>query len=159
MKNEALDQLRSLLEGHKVVHVLPPHAPEAICKLVLDNGTAFRLHATDLGFWIEKTVVSPDTVYQDMNSLVHDFYHYTYCFPYDDRTASATVADNLLTITARDGTQFRGDVSKFSDWEQLVLNDTQGLPLFQECLAMGDLWRLGFTQGECPDHLAFHPKE
>ena len=156
MKNQdaLLEKLRSLLEGQKILQVLPPEASEAICKFVLENGVAFRLHANDLGFWIEETVSSQDQIYHNLDTLINDCYQY-----YPQGICPITIENGIMIVSASDGTKFRGDISSFSDWEQLILNDQEGLFILQEYILLGDIWKLGFQKDRCSDHLVYRPTE
>lgn len=55
MSDKSFQELKALFEGKRVIAVEPPNAEEPIAKFTLDDGIIFRLHATELGFWIEKT--------------------------------------------------------------------------------------------------------
>lgn len=68
--NNSITELKNLLEGKTVLKIEEPHRDEAICNFILSDGTAFRLHATDLGFWTEGI-----NGYQCLNDVMMDYAH------------------------------------------------------------------------------------
>jgi hypothetical protein len=52
--NEMLQELRSRLVGKTILAIDPPRICEGICKITLTDGSAFKLCATDLGYWVEE---------------------------------------------------------------------------------------------------------
>ena len=123
MSEKALDKLKKLLEGKTVIAVDPPNAREAICRLTLSDGTAFRLHATDLGFWTEATAAS-DGRYHSLNALAIDYgnHHYELEPQYDFDTPHPKIAvdGDVFHVEAPDGRVFEGNLTSFTEWEQEV---------------------------------------
>src|SRR5271165_7683514 len=111
--DKPLKQLQSLLEGKTIQSIEPPNASEAICRFVLTDGTSFRLHATELGFWIEgKAGVKG---YEDLDALMEDYGHHTYnLFPkynFDLPDATVNLKDTTLEVIAPDGKVFSADIT------------------------------------------------
>ena len=150
---DPLAQLRSLMVGKKVMVVDPPGAGEAICKFVLDDGKAFRLHATELGFWIEET--AGVNGYGSLNALITDYGHHMYNllpqYDFDPPSATITVEAGLVEVKAPDGKSFIGDCVKFSDYEQLILGSPKGREILAKHMALGDYWMSAFRSTDNPD--------
>lgn len=98
--NKSFLELKSLLEGQCIKEILPPDADEAICKFVLFNGKSFRLHATDLGFWIEGTANS-NGFYSSLIDLVHDYHNHerSYDDEYDWNPPDPIIHINTDTLS------------------------------------------------------------
>jgi hypothetical protein len=141
--NDQLAQLQSLFEGKSVLKVESPNASEAIAKFVMADGSAFILHATDLGWWIAETKGNGD--YTSLNTLITDYYNHAYLHHLNNN-AAIVVDNNIVVFYAPDEKEFRGDVSKFSEFEKRVVAHPKGIKLLEEHgVHMGDMWRVVFT--------------
>lgn len=138
-----LQELKNLLEGQTVHLVLEPDAPEAVCKFVLQNGKSFRLHATDLGFWIEET--GNNGKYLSIDSLLTDYGHYVDKL-FNKRlelvTTEVSFDKNELIITAPDGKNFIGDISSFSEKDKKILSHPQIKEILTDAAPFGYVWRV-----------------
>ena len=145
-----LIKLRKLFVGKKVVAVEPPGADEAIAKFVMDDGTAFRLHATELGYWTEPTIARAGCHYQHLEPLFTDYCNHEYKLRLPEPAAPVvSVNDGVLRVQAPDGTAFEADASRFEEWERTMLQYPE---LIATAAPLGDLWR-GALRNECPPEL------
>jgi hypothetical protein len=144
MQDSDLQELQTRMVGKTVVSVSPPGADEAICKFTMSDGTAFRLHATELGYWVEDTV-GKDELYSDLKALLVDACH----FSYDNKDhLVASVEGDSLKIDI-DGIFLEGDITKFSPWEQKVCRHPQGPSLLAVAATMGGFWETVFSASDC----------
>jgi hypothetical protein len=182
---DPLEKLRLLLEGKTILKVEKPNAPEAICKFVLSDGTAFRLHATDLGFWIEGSV-HDDGVYNNLTDLLVDYSnhtrfieheknreiedHFNYDVPegayYESPPANIFInidADQnyQCLFIAPDGKEFRGNIYSFSEYEKklFLFSKGKGKEILSEAAILGNAWTLLFSKNneDCPAELCYIP--
>ena len=153
--NSALEELRKRIEGKTTVKVEEPNAAEAICKFTLSDGTAFRLHATDLGFWIEDTVVN-NSKYTNFTSMFTDVYHHQ-----SNIEPTVVIDSNDLKITTDDGRVFIADISLLSKWERKVCKHKKSKELIAVACTFGNLWKMIFSkrEAECPEELYFESDE
>jgi len=153
--NESINQLRQLLEGKTISKIEPADGIEAICKFVMKDGIAFRLHATDLGFWIENT--SYDGFYNSLNSLINDYYQYTQVNYINNSEPDLKVHKEILNISASDNKVFKIALSNLSNQELKIINSETGLKILKEYIPLGDIWKIGFKESnpECPKELYF----
>jgi hypothetical protein len=165
MSKDFFSSLKEYFEGKTVVSVDPPEAPEAIAKFTMSDGKAFRLHATDLGYWIEETIPS-DGSHLGFDSLFNDYGHHYYNlqpqYGFDTPYPSITVDGRVLQVVAADGRVFKGDTNKFSLWEQFVCKHPDGLKLLVFASEMGDMWKTVFCRRQWDDEVEsdyFVPKE
>ena len=171
-----LEKLQLLLEGKTVLKVEDPNASEAICKITLSDGTSFRLHATDLGFWIEQTS-NVDGKYNSLTSLLIDYSHNVSSFEYKELiklrqeydnnipankyyqvpNAIITMNNSYCKFVAPDGREFLIDKSKLSDYEISILKNKKGLKMLSEAAYLGDAWVLLFNKSnkKCPAELRY----
>ena len=160
--SEEFEELKKRMEGKTVVSVEPPNAREAICKFVLSDGSAFRLHATELGFWMEDTVAKTGQKYTNLSALCTDCgeEHSEYCFRMNNynSTPEVKIKNNILIVTfdtVNGKKTLQGDITKFSDWEKKVCLHKKGLKLLSEAMVLGDLWTMVFSKHDdrCPKEL------
>jgi hypothetical protein len=138
--------------GKTVVSVDPPEADEAIAKFTMSDGSCFRLHATDLGYWIEQTV-GVGQPYKSLETLFVDYYH---CANVQEPTVEITPASLMLVSPA--GNTFRIHRSCLNEWENKVVSHPQAEDLLAFAAVMGDVWRIVFSvQYGCPEELALPP--
>jgi len=155
--NDSFQQLKTLLEGRTVLKVEPPNAAEAIAKITMASGVAFRLHATDLGFWIEMTT-KDGTGYPSLDTLLTDYYHHTRDSGSGDPVVLLNGDD--LEVIADDGRVFSGYVPNFPEWHQKIAHSTEGRKLLEKSACLGDTWKIMFNEksDECPPELYWkHP--
>lgn len=143
-------ELKKYFEGKTVLSVDPPEACEAIAKFTMTDGTAFRLHATDLGYWVEDTIPK-GSQYSDFNSLFTDFDHHQYKleehFTGEDVPAPVvTVGEGILRLVSISGQSFEVKLSTLSAWERAVCEHPEGIKLLTQASQMGDLWRMVFCR-------------
>jgi hypothetical protein len=113
------------------------------------DGTVFRLHATDLGAWIEDTV-TPGTSYSSLSQLFRDYGHHTsrvndYGPP---RSTSVTDLPEMpfsveVLVTSPDGRDFKALILKESADGHLLLLDNVAKRL-SEAAECGPFWRQAF---------------
>lgn len=156
--SKQLKQLQSLLEGKTIAAIEKPNAAEAIAKFVLTDGTAFRLHATELGFWIETTAGVEG--YNSLDDIMTDYGHYTYDlipkYKFDLPDAIVNMNGFILEVIAPDGKVFTADTTKFNAYDQSIVNHPEGRKILAMYAAMGDMYATGFTtyiNPTCPKEL------
>jgi len=137
-------ELASLMVGKTVIAVDPPCAGEAVAKFTLSDGTSFRLHATELGAWVEKTVASGG-LYRSLDFMYRDYGHYTLEEP------EVALIDGRLVLEAPDGTQFIGVVDSFPEEDRKVVAHSKGFPLIAFAAQLGPMWRAAFSPKYYPD--------
>ena len=146
MSDKTLDKLRKLLEGKTIAKIEPPNASEAICRFVLTDGTAFRLHATDLGYWMEET--EGPNGYQSLHGLLTDYGHHSNSllsqYNFDPPDAVIVREDKEVKFSAADGKIFSISWDKLLPLEQKIINNPVGIKLLAEAAAMGDAWKIIF---------------
>lgn len=144
-----LDEIKKRMEGKTVLRVEAPQADEAICLFHMSDGTVFRLHATDLGAWIEDTV-TPGASYATLNLLFRDYAHHASRLNDYGPPRSTSVTDlpempfNFeVLVTAPDGRDFKALILKESaDGHLLLLSNVA--ERISEAAEMGDFWRQAF---------------
>ena len=135
--DDSLDRLKELLVGKTIARVDDPGAREAICKVTCTDGSAFRLHATDLGFWTELTVAEGQG-YTDLAVMVVDVEHYVYRLHHKVNPITVSIIDKSLTIKAPDGKCFKADIGHFDEWGQRVCAHRFAFNLIQNACEVGD---------------------
>lgn len=161
MENKALEKLKQYLEGKTVISVDPPEASEAICKLTLSDGTAFRLHATDLGFWIEETSAS-NGKYHSLPALFLDFGHHQYNlepkFEFDTPPPKVSVKGNTIEVVAADERLFEVEIGRLGEWEQEMCKHPKAPELLASAITLNEMWKIAFSPRNevCPPEL-YHP--
>lgn len=151
-----LKQLQTLLEGKTISKIEEPNASEAIAKFVMADGSAFRLHATDLGFWIEETRGANG--YNSLDTLIRDYYHHAYRLgSFAAEVYRLNSIDDVLVFRSSDNTLFSIDISKLSKKELIIVSDKRGLEILGEAVGMGDMWKTFFQKNrdfdDVPEHL------
>jgi hypothetical protein len=152
---DSFDTLQSYFVGKTIQAVEPPDASACIARFILTDGTAFRLHATDLGYWIEDTAPK-DGAYRSFNAAVIDYTHHMYSFKeYDVPLPKVEITDGTIWITAPDERSFVIERKFLSEWEQKVANHPKGKELIVKAVAVGDYWRsIFFKENGCPKEIA-----
>ena len=155
--NNAFKELQSLLEGKTIQSIEPPNAAEAIAKFVLTDGTAFRLHATDLGFWIEKTAGAKG--YPSLDAMMTDYYHYVsslWEYNGDFPDALVNLNGNILEVVSPDGKTFTADITKFKEYDRRIATHPEGRKILAYGAIMGDMYLMYFLEKNnptCPKEL------
>ena len=157
--NDSFKQLKSLFEGKIVVAVEPPNAAEAIAKFVMSDGSAFRLHATDLGYWIEPTLADKSDTYKSLAMLFTDYYQLE-CSgssgqAWDVEPMILINKDIVRLMAPNNGNEYIINRSDMTEWENRVADHPKAMELFSFAASMGDCWRMAFkTNYGCPEELA-----
>lgn len=142
-----LEELRFRLEGKTILKIEEPNAAESICKFILSDGSAFRLHATDLGFWMENTVGTQG--YQSLNDLIidyeHSVYYLTSTYPFGPPPAKLSIDGDKLVFTSPNGKLFEIERSKLTDIENNIINNPEVLPVLLDSFISGYYWKTFFT--------------
>ena len=166
MSEQPLEELRRLLEGKTIKKVLLPNGSEAICRFVMEDGSSFRLHATDLGFWIEDTKGSSG--YNSLNSLIRDIYHN---YNSDYEIIIINIMDESLTFSVTDGLSSSTDdkiftlkINKLTNGEKRIINHPKGIERLADAICVGDLWKIFFNKNsqfskDCPPELYLDDEE
>jgi hypothetical protein len=114
----------------------------------MSDGSVFRLHATDLGFWVEDTI-APEASYPSLDMLFREYEHHTYYMkektPTEVEIATFSTQDPDLevVITAPDGRVFKATVSKDSEDGQL-LSRSNVVDRLKEAADLGNVWKFAF---------------
>lgn len=154
-------KLKETFEGKTISAVLEPDVSECMCRFVFSDNSAIRLFANDLGYWIENTVAAPNDDYSSLNTLMTDYGHYTYDmiskYNFDLPDAIIAVNGNILEVMAPDYKIFRGDISKFSDKEKLIVSNKDAIKVLEKAAGEGDMWKYDFMSKNCnlPRELLF----
>lgn len=152
MKKHISEQLADLLVGKIITAISSPvAASECICQFTMADGSQFRLHATDLGAWIEKAP-GTDGLSDSLDALIGEYSHYSYHIRTDfDFDPHVFLKDDVLTITAMDGKEFKGKVSSFSAEDRMIVNHKKGPKLISKAAPMGGYWRSMLNHKYYPD--------
>jgi len=142
MEDKSFIQLKELLEGKTIKSVLPPDASEAICKFVLTNGKSFRLHATDLGFWIEGSS-GDDGGYESLEDLLREYHHHEYDYlseyGFDPPDCIITFDEKTVTFKSPKEKLFKMKYSSLSFEERELFKSDRGLKRLKFSANMGCL--------------------
>jgi hypothetical protein len=155
--DDTFEKLKEVFEGKTVVAVEPGDAAESICRFVLSDGKAWRLHATDLGYWLEETAGFEG--YTKLTNLARDYHHHVYWlaakYDYDVPDAKVEVKDTEIIITSPTEKVFTISRSKCSENEMKILTHPIGAKIFGKAVGeLGDAWVLDFRNNEdCPEEL------
>ncbi|OHD23351.1 MAG: hypothetical protein A2Y38_10425 [Spirochaetes bacterium GWB1_59_5] len=150
----SLEKLREFLVGKTVQAVDATTETESIFRITLTDDTCIRVHATELGWWIEGTA-PPGGVYRGLTGLFCDYGHHHYEIEPDldfDVPEPTLEIDGLrVKVVSAKGRAFLAVAE--TEWEQKLL----GHPLWLgHALRAGDLWRTAFRgpssewASECP---------
>jgi hypothetical protein len=143
-----------------IVEISDPHIAESVAMFTLSDGSSFRLHATDLGAWIEETV-PVGTSYRSLHDLLTDYYHHQYALGSPLAEPIVTVEGDLLELQG-EGRSFKGTISSFASEDQKLVRHTKGPALLAACATMGNLWAIFLNHNEypdlCPPELSRSPK-
>ena len=146
-------ELKNKMEGKVVIAVESSEICEVICKFVMSDGNAFRLHATDLGFWLEDTIVVGDK-YNSFDMIFRDYHYHHYNlghkYDYDVPNPKIVIKNNTLIIKAVDGKIFEADINLLSEWECNVITHPRGIELITVAATFGDMWKIIFKEEDCP---------
>jgi hypothetical protein len=167
MSHKVLEQLRSLLEGKTIVKVEAPNAAEAIAKFTMADGSAFRLHATDLGYWIEETIGSKTAGYPSLNALAIDYGHYmhdlTPQYNFNPPPAEMIMEKEWIVFFTPDEKEFRIKLQCLSEVERNIVNHSFACAELCGYLAFGDMWSMPFlpnnADSKVPENCLIKPKE
>ena len=139
--DDALNDLKSRLEGKRVLKVEPSNDPEGIAKFHLDNGSVFHLCATELGFWIDDAPGS-DGLCKSLTTWFDEYYKYASREGYADHAPTIIHTDDQkLVMIAMDGETDMLDIASLPELERDFVNTTDLNDLAQ-IATMGDCWSM-----------------
>lgn len=158
MSNFDINILKSRLEGKTVSSVEFVDKPDSVCKVVLNNGSAFIVHATD-SFWVEDcSPIDENRVHYHFGPLIDDYTYYckdnnikrlgpVFSFDHD----SLHVFVDSIKIHKR----FELSLSELDDWERKVLNCGRGREQLRKAFVLGShYWYSAFKViFGCPEDL------
>ena len=169
--DKSFNELKLRLEGKTIVSIDPPNAGDGICKFILSDGACFRLHATDIGFWIEETHCSNGR-YRSFSAIFIDYSHYVYDLEsqyylrshannspilgdYNVPSPKVYLTKNLLKIKAVDGKIFELERKYLNDYESMICNHPKALNLLKQAACFGYSWTFVFSKNneKCPPEL------
>lgn len=150
---DRLADLKKLLEGKTVLRVEEPLAPECICKITLTDGTAFRLFATDLGFWMQETVAEGGP-YKSLSMLFMDVNNFMYTQSTDGYETEVSVEGDTLKVLAS-GKTFEVSIPSLDEWGQKVCRHASRDQLIRSSCELGELYNIVFKEDNdlCPPEL------
>lgn len=156
---EPLDKLRRYLVGKTIVAVDPPEASEAICRITTNDGKVWRLHATELGFWIED-VLMPGMKADNLTTLLQEYYQHRHYESPVEYEPTVTIEGDVLVVVAFDGRRYEAFIPALNEWEQKIVKHPDGPKLISQAAGLGDYWTSVFREGieGCPPEL-YYPKE
>ena len=153
MRYDIIQELGRRMCGKTVVSVEAPHADEAVALFVMSDGSRVRLHATELGAWVEDTKVGE--LYESLDMLMRDYGHHRshigHDYGYQTPEPLVSFSDGVLELEAPDGRKFRGLVAKFKDEDQRIVHHHDGFRVLATCSEQGDLWTVYLHHEEYPD--------
>lgn len=161
--NNQLSKLRSLLEGKTILKIEEPGASEAIAKFIMMDGSAFRLHATELGFWMEETISSNAGFYPSLTGLAIDYGHYMYNlmphYNFNPPPANSIIEDDAVIFLSPDDKRWRIKLSSLSETEKNIIKHIDACFELCNSLLLGDMWMIPFyaqnAQNGFPDNCLF----
>lgn len=149
-----IDELSKLLVGKKVEKVEKAGVAESIALFTMEDGTKFRLHATDLGAWVEHLGTSDLLVSLDL--VIREYCNHSYHNKVRESAPTVTVENGILTIIDNEGKKTKGKISSFSKEDQELANHPEGPTIIAYIAPCGDFWRPLLRS---KDKLNFVPKE
>jgi len=151
MSDDIIQNLRDRLVGKQITAIETATATESICRFVMDDGTSFNLHATDLGAWISEGP-GLDGHYKTLTSFFDAAHDYSYKFKYRERTFWAEIANGQISVLVGGVTYPKSFIipQRNLTEEEAEIIAIGGKKFVEECCAMGDMWRvvLGFDTFE-----------
>lgn len=149
-----VDELSQLLIGKKVVKVERAGIAETIALFTMEDGTKFRLHATDLGAWIEH--LGTNDLLGSLDLVIREYCHHSYHNKVRESVPTVTVENGVLIIVDNEGKTTKGKISSFSKEDQELANHPEGPNVIAHIAPCGDFWRPLLRAKDKPD---FCPKE
>jgi hypothetical protein len=156
-----LNDLSHRITG-KIVWAVEPPSPidtECLCRIITADGKSFRIHATDLGAWIEDDV-DVDGLYPTLESVCIAVGAYRNAkLPEHGFTIGlpiVRVEGRTLIINAFDGSIFKLSLDRTDGWEKKVFSHQKILEIIPVITASGEYWRLWFDvkQKRAENHFA-----
>jgi len=160
-----IEQLQNRLVGKIIKAVEPSNGLEALCKFSMSDGSSFRLHATDLGAWIEEDVTD-EGYYPNIDSLARAVYAYRYNLNHEAKSFANIIDNRTIVVDVGDGTLLKIKRYNKDKWEQQILNHPDVCHFLPRALEFGDMWKNLFRPNnmECfegelpiPKELYFQP--
>jgi hypothetical protein len=140
---DIIKKLNELLCGKTIIAIDHDGASESIARFTMSDGVRFRLHATELGAWIERTS-NVNEIYISLGDLLEDYSkHYSALgedYNWDVPNAKIKIADNILELKAPDGRLFKGQIDKFVSNDQAVIKHKKGIKFLKTASKIGLGW-------------------
>jgi len=151
---DVVDELSKLLIGKKVAKVERAGVAESIALFTMEDGTKFRLHATDLGAWIEH--LGTNDLLESLDLVIREYCHHSYYNKVRESAPTVTVENGVLTIVDNEGKKTKGKISAFSKEDQELANHPDGPTIISYVAPCGEFWT---SILKSKDALSFVPKE
>lgn len=148
MSDKSFQELKALFEGKRVIAVEPPNAEEAIAKFTLDDGI-FRLHATELGFWIEKTNAEGQP-FPSLDAILLQYSHNQWACG-GAVEPKVLITRDRMTLTTPDHPDLFVHIPSLAPWEQALCRLPEASSLFSDAALCGLFWHNVF-KGSIQDH-------
>ncbi len=151
-----VNKLRALLVGKTIAAIESPNATEAICRFEMTDGTSFRLHATDLGAWIEKAtrIGEPHKSLFGEAGIFSEYAHHVYY--HDNREPKGVdITADKVTIIAQDGRAFTAKREDLTEDENKIVAHPEAARLLIEAADCGKAAEIVFSEDSygCPPEL------
>lgn len=156
MQNKQFLKLQDLMQGKTVISVESAIGEGGIATFKMSDGNVFRIHATDLGFWIEETA-NTSGEYTIFNNLLIDMYRHFYSLQFDNKYStpnpSVVKLDDLLMFEFIDGKIFEFKYKYLSDFSKEILSLPEGIDIFADMVTLGDCCNLVFYLDSCSNNI------
>jgi hypothetical protein len=143
-----LEAIRARLVGKTVTAVERAEANECICRIECSDGSTFRLHATDLGAWVEDTV-RPGQKYEKLfgpGGLFVDYAHrFGHILP-----GVQTEGQDVIFVTPTGETMI-ADLSRLPPDEQALARHPLSGPYLADAASLGGMAFFAFREDDCPE--------
>ena len=141
----AFNELKRLLEGQTVLQICKTNSPEGICEFHLSNGTAFKLFATELGYWTRITTVNDE--YHNLNDLILDYAEYCDDVGVSDLLQDISIDKKAKTLSIKTcHKSFTIKLSYLNNVEKNIINNKFALETLKQSIECGDMWKCFFSK-------------
>jgi hypothetical protein len=158
-----LEILNKHFAGKTIVRVERPSidVSECIGQFVCTDGSVFRLHANDLGVWINGTPDElPDQTYdyKDFDKFVEGLSQQIY---QTRREVKIELIEGVVRVSTGEGSNFNINFSDLSEEIQKIIMHPKGnLMMLRGIMSLGKDWRMHFTINHgCPEELLLPVQE
>lgn len=142
--DEAFELLKNNLEGKTIKRIDPSNAEAGICKFVLDDDTVFRLHANDLGYWIEDCI-HEDGQYKSLTALINDIYNENISlFNKSKNFVKINNNNDIYTFSTKSNKQYMIDFNCLKDFEKDIIKNKK--KRLEEASELGQFWAAAFPE-------------